>query len=60
MFSLKGSTLPPFEMATRWIWRMFALNAVAAPSPEHLLNLALLAILPTIGGFWCTTKALTC
>lgn len=38
----------------------FAFNAGGAPSPEHLLNLALLAILPTIGGFWCTTKALTC
>lgn len=28
-------------------------------TPEIVITLLLLAILPTIGGFWCTTKALT-
>jgi len=37
----------------------FALSGYTIPSSNNLIDLALLALLPTIGGFWCTTKALT-
>ena len=37
----------------------FAIQGVVAPSSEALPYLLMLAILPTIGGFWCTTKSLT-
>ncbi len=37
----------------------FAFNGYSIPSLNNISYLLLLAILPTIGGFWCTTKALT-
>jgi len=37
----------------------FALSGYSIPSSDNFIDLTLLALLPTIGGFWCTTKALT-
>ncbi|UXI03604.1 DMT family transporter [Photobacterium sp. TY1-4] len=36
-----------------------ALSGWSVPSSDSLFALLMLAILPTIGGFWCTTKSLT-
>lgn len=37
----------------------FAFYGYSIPSLNNISYLFLLAVLPTIGGFWCTTKALT-
>lgn len=37
----------------------FAIQGVVVPVSEAIPYLLMLAILPTIGGFWCTTKSLT-
>ncbi len=45
--------------AVAYLFFPFALSGYTLPSSDNLLDLSLLALLPTIGGFWCTTKALT-
>ncbi len=37
----------------------FAFYGYSIPSFDNISYLLLLAILPTLGGFWCTTKAIT-
>ncbi|MBN3561026.1 EamA family transporter [Aliamphritea spongicola] len=61
-FELGGGLVAVFALmlfGVAYLAVPFALAGLSVPAADSLPVLLLLAVLPTIGGFWCTVKALT-
>lgn len=61
-FKIGSGLIPVFSMllfGLLFLFIPFIQEGFILPSVKNLTYLLLLALLPTIGGFWCTTKALT-
>ncbi len=61
-FELGGGLITVFSLmlfGVAYLAVPFVLTGVSLPDSESLPSLVLLALLPTIGGFWCTVKALS-